>query len=164
MLTEKVINDMQSILEQIGITDGDNRALDNSICFDAQLADKEYLVRVYIGVDEESSLVSMMIFPDFEIPEEKIRFVLEMVNQINKCATVDHVVYKPDLSKVFVIKGLMLTDEGLDKIEFDKAIRTILGNSGFYLDTIKERLSSEEKTEDIFNRMYKDSPVSGNRG
>lgn len=149
--TETIINEIESILADYVI--GEKYRKGYGLFFDLEFED--YIVRTDIRVDEKDSLITIAIWPDFSIPEEKVPRIFEMLNYINKRSTVDHAFYKPDLEKIIVTGGILLTKDGLDKFEFEKAIGTLFGNTRLYFSMAKEMLSSDSKPEEVFGRLLR---------
>lgn len=147
--TETIINEIESILANFVI--GEKYRKGYGLFFDIEF--EECVVRTDIRVDEKESLIIIAMWPDFSIPEEKIPRIFEMLNYVNRRLTVDHAFYEPDLEKIIVTGGILLTDEGLDKLEFEKAIQTLFVNARLNFSMAKEMLSSDSRAEDVFERL-----------
>lgn len=151
--TETIINEIESILANFVI--GEKYRKGYGLFFDIEFED--FIVRTDIRVDEKESLVKVLIWPDFSIPEGKIPRVFETLNYSNKRLTVSHAFYNSDLEKITVTGGVLLTNDVFDKLEFEKAIGTLFVNARMVFSMAQEMISSDSKVEEVFKRLHKSS-------
>jgi len=72
----------------------------------------------------------------------------------------EHLFIHRQTKRVVLLKGIMIDNGVLDKEEFEKSIRMLLGNGSIFFPIIKEQISSNESPEVLLAKIrenYKDS-------
>jgi hypothetical protein len=87
------------------------------------------------------------------VPDEKMPVIMELINLMNRMPRPDHLFITRQTKRVILLKGIMIDNGVLDKQEFEKSIRTLLGNGHLLFPSIKEQLSSNESPEVLLTRV-----------
>jgi hypothetical protein len=151
----KIRKNIEVVMNKLDLPIKEDAWVDNSVCFDVDfdhIADP--MSTICIEVVDEPGCVSMAMTHHEEIPERKIPVILELMCHINKLAMVDHVYYEPEMRRVIVHKGILLSKGILDVNEYECAMRTLIGNGCLYLGIVLEQLSSVESPKDLTSRMF----------
>lgn len=150
------LKEIAGVLERLTLPVANDFSKDGDIYFDVSYQSyPDLMVRVGIRIEKNPDrVVFVMATPNDIVPDDQVSQVLELACRINKCAVVDHVYIHPVTRRTIVQKGILMTAGILDPYEVESAVRTILGNGSFYLRMIREQISSHDRPEDVFHRMY----------
>jgi len=150
------LKEIADVLGRLKLPVANDFRKDGEIYFDVSYQSyPDLMIRVGIRIEKNPDRVVFVIAsPNDIVPDDQASQVLELTCRINKCAVVDHVYIHPVTRRPIVQKGILMTAGILDSNEVESAVRTILGNGSFYLRMIREQISSHDRPEDVFRRMY----------
>jgi len=150
----KILSDMESVITDLKIHINNKDRTVNEFISDLKL-DEMVSIRMSITLSHENKIVVLYAAPPFNVPNEKMTVVTELVNLINRMVKQGHLYIYPQTNRVHIIKGIIIDNGGLDKKEFEMSIRTLLGNSRIFFPIITEQLSSNESPEFLLAKINK---------
>ena len=114
-------------------------------------------VRLTIGIAHNFESIILSMSPWFDVPEEKIPVINELICRINQAAVVGHIYLLPEMTSRAISKAGVLTTEGvLDIEEFERVLSTFIGNCTLYFNKVKEQLSSPKSPKELLDSMFAD--------
>ena len=79
------------------------------------------VVRLTIGIAHDFESIILSMSPWFDVPEEKIPVVSELICRINQAAVVGHMYLLPEMTSRAISKaGVLMTEGVLDIEEFER--------------------------------------------
>ena len=156
----KILGDMESVMTGLKIPIKDDERLADGFVLDCMLPGMDFPLRMGITLDHANEMVSLSMGPSFTVPDDKISVMTELVNRINRMSAPDHLFINRQTKRVILLKAIMIDNCVLDKREFEKSIRTLLGSGRSYFTIINEQLSSNDSPGDLLKKIignYKDS-------
>jgi len=152
---KRILKDTLEVLDDIGIHCHVDSMTDKVLAMPLtlkQFDDFEVLIRVYI--DDQDGRIGIFMSPSNQIPETKTPIIMDLINRINHNYITEHVWLDIKTRDVFVMKGVLLTENSLDKEEFKEAFSAFLVTGVVMLRTIMEQVTSDEKPEVLIKSMF----------
>ena len=114
-------------------------------------------VCMYLTIDDQNGMIILEMEIEDEIDADKIIPVRELVNLINRQATVGHLFVPPLDKTVFFKNVIILVGDRLNKAELEWSINQLLDNVAFYSLAIREWIDSDEAPDEMSRKQWANS-------
>jgi hypothetical protein len=107
----------------------------------------DFSLITWIVLDNEDEIVALNQCPSFNVPDEKVPVMMELINLMNRIYGPYHLFFHRETKRVVLHQGIMIENSVLDKKEFDTSIRYLFVNGRFFFSIVKEQISSNDSPE-----------------
>jgi hypothetical protein len=149
----KILNNVEAVLTGLQIPiEEENKSEDCFVNFKCSETTDFYL-RMGIRVIADGKIITLHLAPSFTLPDEKIPIMMELIGRINKMSMHNHLCIQQDTKSIYLLKGVIIDKQVLNKKEFKLALDSILACGRMIFPIIEEQISSNETPAAMAERI-----------
>jgi len=156
-VTKKIISDMKTCLESIGLSIAAEEEGDEHLTLYSEIKGNAYSMLIQLTFSPIVEIILLCVGFSVTVPPESTEILCELANLANSKMLTDYVTICPDSGQIMLHSSIPVTDGSLDKEQFEVSVSRILVNGSFSFRLLCSQVFSELSPQEHFNKFMSEN-------
>ena len=150
---KKITSDIKICLESIGLSIAAKEEGDEHLTLYSEIEGSAYTMQLQVTFFSIVEIILLSVTFSVTVPPKSMEVLCELANLVNKSMLTDYVTVCPDSGEIMLHSSIPVTDNSLDKEQFEVSLSRILVNGSFGFRLLCSQVYSELSPQEHFRKF-----------